>query len=59
MLDTLKKRFGEHSTKIGLIVVLASALKLFFPEYGIIIDGLIALAGGTAIALPDKKQVGS
>lgn len=59
MLETLKKRFAEHSTKIGLVVVLASLAKIFFPEYGIIIDGLIALAGGTSIALPDKKQVGS
>lgn len=49
-------RLQEPSTWAGLGVLLAQAGKLLFPEFGLIFDGLAAVAGGAAVVVKEKAR---
>lgn len=56
ILGYLKNRVEERSSKLGLAVAAVMVAKVFFPEYGFIIDQVALALGVTTAATPDKKK---
>lgn len=50
MFNDLKRRAGEPSTWAGLAAVL-EALKVFAPQYAVLIVGLQSVCGGVAVVM--------
>jgi hypothetical protein len=54
-MRAIATRAKEPSTWAGLAAVMQAA-KLFFPQYAVILDGVTALAGSVAVALPEGPK---
>ena len=49
----IQNRIKEPSTWAGLAALL-QVVKIFFPVYGLVFDGLAAAAGSVAVAMPER-----
>lgn len=54
----IQQRLKEPSTWAGLAALL-QVMKVFFPVYAIVFDGLTAAAGSFAVAMPEKGMQGA
>ena len=55
-METIKKRFAEKSTWLGIFSMLLVGARVKYPEYAGVIDYALVTIGATGIVTPDTQH---